>query len=55
MTEQENIDPRTELSVWCRESSDGKSEIKLNNFPATIAHAEELGWKRKKVAKSKED
>ena len=55
MTEKDKIDPRTELTVWSRKSSDGKSEITLNNFPETIAYAEDLGWKRKKAAPPKED
>jgi len=33
------------LSTWVKK--DGKSEIKLNDEPATVKKAKELGWKKK--------
>ena len=36
----------SDITVWIK--ADGKTQIELNNRPATIKHAESLGWKRKK-------
>lgn len=34
----------SDLTTWVKED---KTEIKLNDNPATVAKAESLGWKRK--------
>jgi hypothetical protein len=38
-------DTKPKLSVWVK--ADGKTEITLNDLPATAAKAKELGWKKK--------
>ena len=40
-------DKKSKLVTWLK-NDDEKSEIKLNNNPATVAKAELLGWKKKK-------
>jgi len=38
-------DDKPEFIKWVKPN---KTEIKTNTLPATIAYAQELGWKRKK-------
>jgi len=33
-----------ELITWVKDNGD---EIKINTLPATVAHAEQMGWKKK--------
>ena len=33
-----------DLTTWVKPNKD---EIKLNSAPATVAHAESMGWKKK--------
>lgn len=40
-----------DLVTWIKDNGD---EIKLNTHPETVAHAEDMGWK-KKGAKVKKD
>lgn len=41
---KENENSEDKLSVWVKKNG---TEMKLNNHSATIAHAKEMGWKRK--------
>ncbi len=45
MSEKKPKREETKISTWLK--SDGKTEIKLNAEPATLAHAKKMGWKRK--------
>ena len=40
-------DKKVKLVTWLKDD-DEKTEIKLNNNPATVAKAVSLGWKKKK-------
>ena len=42
----------SELTTWVKPN---KSEIKLNNSPATVKYAEDNGWKRKAGRKAKSE